>query len=379
MKRVVILGAGLIGKTIAADLCNRCKVVCADIDKHALEKLQQSLPVETVEIDFTDTAALRALIEPCDLVIGAVPGFLGYQVLSHVIEAGKNVVDISFFPEDPFLLDQLAKANNVTAIVDCGVAPGLCNILAGHHNRRAKLSRYDCIVGGLPVVRKLPYEYKAVFSPADVLEEYTRPARYIADGQLVEAEALSDIETVFFNEVGDLESFNTDGLRTLMTTLKDTRNMKEKTLRYPGHAALMKIFRDSGFFSKKPMKAGNASIAPLEVTSRLLFPEWKMNPGDEDFTVMRVTLEDSQHQYQYTLLDRYDRTMHTSSMARTTGYTCTAAATLLLENKFSKKGINPPEYIGADENCFREIMNYLSERNVRFEVTYTPQSQTVNA
>ncbi|MEP7170810.1 MAG: saccharopine dehydrogenase C-terminal domain-containing protein, partial [Bacteroidota bacterium] len=287
------------------------------------------------------------------------------------IESKKDLVDISFFPEDAFLLDDLAKQNNVTAVVDCGVAPGLCNMMAGLHNKQMKLSSYECLVGGLPIVRTKPYEYKAPFSPIDVLEEYTRPARYIENGKLIVKEALSEVEQINFEQCGTLEYFNSDGLRSLITTLPDVPDMKEKTLRYPGHADLMRIYRESGFFEKNKIKIKNSEVAPIDLISKLLFSEWKYKPGEEDFTIMRVTLagkdEKSEMKIIYTLYDRYNRETETMSMARTTGYTCTAAAHLIFENKFSHKGISPPEFVGEDEKCFDAVVNYLKERKVVFK------------
>jgi saccharopine dehydrogenase-like NADP-dependent oxidoreductase len=300
-----------------------------------------------------------------------VPGFLGFNVLKTCIESGKNVVDISFFPEDAFLLHDLAKEKNVTAVVDCGVAPGLCNMMAGLHNKQMKLTSYECLVGGLPIVRTKPYEYKAPFSPIDVIEEYTRPARYIENGKLITKEALTEIEEINFDECGTLESFNTDGLRSLMFTMPQVQNMKEKTLRYPGHATLMKVFRDTGFFEKNKIKLKSAEVAPVDLISKLLFAKWKYNQGEEDFTIMRVTLGGSDDKGElkivYTLYDRYHHATKTMSMARTTGYTCTSTARLVLENKFTRKGISPPEFVGEDPFCFNSVVNYLEERNVFFK------------
>src|SRR5205085_2546835 len=170
------------------------------------------------------------------------------------------------------------KKNNVTAVVDCGVAPGLCNIIAGYHHKRMKVTGYECLVGGLPVKREWPFDYKAVFSPADVIEEYTRPARYIENGNQVVKEALTDIEKIIFDETGELESFNSDGLRSLAHTMPNVPNMKEKTLRYAGHAELMKVFRETGLFSKVPVDIKGTKVTPLELTSSLLFPKWKLKP-----------------------------------------------------------------------------------------------------
>lgn len=364
--KIVVLGAGLIGKTIAIDLSPAYDVTCADIHEATLQAIAEQHPVKTAVCNFRDTNALKKLIQPFDLVVGAVPGFMGYETLKTIIEAGKNVADISFFPEDAFELDELAKKHNVTAVVDCGVAPGMCNIIAGYHDTQSKLNYYECLVGGLPVVREWPYEYKAVFSPIDVIEEYTRPARYVEGGQIVTREALSDAEYIYFDQVGTLESFNTDGLRSLMLTMPHVPNMKEKTLRYPGHIALMKVFRETGFFDKEKIEVDGHSISPLSFTSKLLFPKWKMKKDEEDFTIMRVTVDDGAEKNVYVLLDRYDKKTQATSMARTTGYTCAAIAKLILENKFTRKGICPPEYVGAADGCFEDILHYLAGRNVHY-------------
>ena len=366
----------MVGNAIVADLCKDNDVTCADINREVLNAISKKLSVKTVPCDFSNISEVKKTIAPFDLVIGAVPGFLGFEVLKAIIESKKNVVDISFFPEDAFLLDAIAKENNVTAVVDCGVAPGLCNMMAGLHNKQMKLTSYECLVGGLPILRTKPYEYKAPFSPVDVLEEYTRPARYIKNGKLVTKEALSEVEQINFEECGMLEYFNTDGLRSLMFTMPHIPDMKEKTLRYPGHADLMRIFRESGFFEKSKIKVRNTEVAPIDLISKLLFSQWKYQPGEEDFTIMRVTLEGTAEKGKvkiiYTLYDRYNKETQTMSMARTTGYTCTAAARLVMENIYTRKGISPPEFIGEDENCFEFVVNYLKERKVIFkkEIVY---------
>lgn len=361
--KVIVLGAGLIGKTIAVDLSKQRDVTCADLNASALQELS-SYKIKTKSCDFSNEEELKKTIQPFDLVIGAVPGFMGFNILKQIIEAGKNVVDISFFPENSLTLDALAKKNNVTAIVDCGVAPGLCNLLAGYHNAEAALTFYECLVGGLPAVRQWPYEYKAVFSPVDVIEEYTRPARYVENGKLVTREALSDAEYVDFEGIGTLEAFNTDGLRTLAETMPHVKDMKEKTLRYPGHIELMRVLRETGFFDKKEIEMNGVKISPLAFTSRLLFPKWKLKKGEADFTIMRVTVRNAKGNYTYTLSDKADLANGITSMARTTAYTCTAAAHLLLSNKFTQKGVCPPEYVGADKTAFEGVLKYLSERNV---------------
>ena len=312
-------------------------------------------------------------MQPFDIVVGAVPGFLGLQTARAVIEAGKDMVDISFFPEDPFVLDELAKNKKVTVVTDCGVAPGMGNVILGYHHKRMKINSYECVVGGLPVVREWPYEYKAVFSPIDVIEEYLRPARYVQHGALITREALSDPELIHFPEVGTLESWNSDGLRSLIRTMPDIPNMIEKTLRYPGCIEYLKVLRESGFFSYDALDINGVSVRPIDLTAKLLFPKWKLKPGEEEFTVMRIRIEGEEQGkakcYEYNLFDRTDRVTGTLSMARTTGYTCTAAVNLVLEGRFKRKGIIPPEYLGENESDFVYIMDHLKARGIEYRVT----------
>lgn len=371
-KKVIVLGAGMVGRAMAIDLAQRYDVTAVDVNAHALARLRQERALHTIVADLSQTETVRQLVTDYDLVIGAVPGFLGFQTLKTVIESRKDIIDISFFSEDPFQLDALAQQQGVTAVIDCGVAPGMCNILLGYHNARMTVERYECLVGGLPVKRSWPYQYKAPFSPIDVIEEYTRPARYVENGALVTREALSDVEHIEFEQIGTLEAFNTDGLRTLLKTMK-IPNMREKTLRYPQHSEYIKVLRETGFFSTEPIEINKTKLSPLEVTARLLFPKWRLEPDEPEFTIMRVTIrgtENGQHkEYVYDLLDRFDPKTKTSSMARTTGYTCTAVATLVLEGAFTRKGIIPPEYVGADERCFRAVLDYQQARGIHYHCT----------
>jgi saccharopine dehydrogenase-like NADP-dependent oxidoreductase len=375
VKRIIVLGAGLVGKEMAKDLTKYYDVTAVDRSEAALTSAFKDYPrVKTLVADLSDPARITRLVEPFDIVVGAMPGFMGKATLKAVIEAGRDVMDIAFFPEDPFDLDDLAKSKGVTAIVDFGVAPGMSNMFAGYHQKQmASLSRIEILVGGLPVVREFPFEYKAVFSPIDVIEEYTRPARYIENGHEVVRTALSDAELLFFPGIGTLESFNTDGLRSLAKTIH-CPNMKEKTLRFPGHIRLMEVLRESGFFDKTPIEVRGAMISPLEFTSRVMFPKWQLKPGEEDFTVMRVIVEgdDAQGRHEtvtYDLLDRFDTTHKVTSMARTTGYTGTAGVRLLAEGKFKRPGVNPPEFVGEVPACLEFVLAHLAERNIHYEKT----------
>lgn len=366
MKKVIVLGAGLVGSTIASELDEYYSVTSVDSYSNRLKPLKDK-KINSIISDLSSEEEIKKVIKDYDLVIGALPGFMGFKVLQAIIEAGKDVVDISFFPEDPFLLDELAKQKGVTAIVDCGVSPGLSNIILGYHYQRMKISNYKCIVGGLPYKREWPFQYKAFFSPIDVIEEYTRPARIVVDGKLIEKEALSDPEIINYKEVGDLEAFNTDGLRSLLKTV-EIPNMIEKTLRYPGHIELMKIFREVGFFSDREIEVGGKSIRPIDVTAKLIFPFWSPKKGEEDFTILDLLIEGNengnQSSHQYFVFDSYDSVNENSSMARTTGFTCCAAARYFLEHNYKRKGICPPEYLGEDEKCFNYVSSFLRKKGI---------------
>lgn len=370
--RVAVLGCGLVGHAIVADLAagGEFAVTAVDREPGRLACVENTPGVRTQVADLADGAQLARVIADAELVVGAVPGFLGFRTLQRALELGKPVVDISFFPEDPFELDALARSSGLPAFVDCGVAPGCSNLLAGWATRRLDaVERFVCFVGGLPVVRTWPWEYKAPFSPADVLEEYTRPARLVEGGTLVTKAALSDPELVEFEGIGTLEAFNTDGLRTLLRTLA-VPNMSEKTLRYPGHSEKIRVLRESGFLATEPVLLGGTEVAPRALASRLLFRLWHLGPEDEDFTVMRVIAEGRRAgtgvRLQWDLHDRYDRPSRTASMARTTGYTCTAVVRLWARGRLAPTGVVPLELLGREEGVAKWILADLARHGVCF-------------
>ena len=375
MSNIIVLGAGMVGSAMAIDLAKNHDVTISDFDQKVLNKVKEKCQsLQTLHLDVTNKYGLQKAIEPFDLVICAVPGFLGYRTLKTIIQAKRNVIDISFFPENALDLDQLAKDNDVTAIVDCGVAPGMDNLILGYYNDKLKLTDFECLVGGLPKVKKWPFNYKAPFSPIDVIEEYTRPARYVENGKLVIKPALSDCEFIEFDNVGTLESFNSDGLRSIIYTMPHIANMKEKTLRYPGHVEYIKVLQESGFFSKNKIELNGKLISPLEFTSTILFNEWKLADDEDEITVMKVMVrgtnaDNKVEEITYHLFDQYCDESKTSSMARSTGYTATAAANMFLEGLFKKKGVFPPELVGKYDDCFHYIVNYLEDRNVIYKKT----------
>lgn len=376
MAKAVVLGAGMVGSVMAADLMGQgFDTTIADIRRENLDAACARSPVRPVEADLSDVAAIRRVVEPADVVVGALSSRIGFKALRAVIEAGKNYADISFMSEDFTELGALAKRAGVTVVTDCGVAPGMSHILAAHG--AGLLDRCDAIeiyVGGLPRIRTWPFDYKAAFSPADVIEEYVRPARIVEHGKVVVRPALSEPELMDFAGVGTLEAFNTDGLRSLCTTL-NVPFMKEKTLRFPGHIDLMRAMRETGLFSEDEIDIRGVKVRPLDVTSRLLFPKWTYQPGEEDLTVMRVTATGIKGTravtHTWELLDFHHLPTNTSSMSRTTGFPCAIVAGMLAKGTLQSPGVNPPERLGMRPEVVKALLSEQARRGISYRYLET--------
>lgn len=376
-KKIIVLGCGLVGRTIARDLAadDELTVAIADVRPENLARVSSHGHIQTYPRDLSDPVALAELISSFDVVVGALASALGYRTLRTVIEAGKPYCDISFMPEDADQLDALAKDRGVTAIVDCGVAPGLSNLLAAYASRQLDETHdVDICVGGLPKVRRWPFEYKAPFAPIDVLAEYTRPSRVIVDGRPVTKLALSEPELIDLPHIGTLEAFITDGLRSLTRTLS-ARNMRERTLRFPGHCELMRVFRETGLFGEEPIEVHGQHVRPIDLTAALLFPKWQHGPNEPEFTVMRVTVDGTKDgtptRYTYDLYDEFDEATGMSSMSRTTGFPPAILARKLASGELTKPGVFAPEGLADDEAIVTHVREELSRRGVEIEERVT--------
>lgn len=355
MKKILVLGGGRIGSAIAHNLSQDHQVTLADLSVDHLSHLSDR--VQLVECHAGDDDALTELTSPFEWVVGALPSRMGFDRLKKLIELGKNVVDISFFAEDALALDALAKEKGVTAVVDFGLAPGISNLFAGHFiDQFDRVDEFTCMVGGVPVERVKPFEYKAPFAPLDVIEEYTRPARMMRQGQVTVFPAMSEIESVYFPGIGHMEAFNTDGLRSLLKTV-DIPNMSEKTIRYNGHAGFIQQLIDAGFF--KPDH--------IDATAKVLLEQWQFNENEPDLTVMQIQGKGQKNGQDvvetYQLIDHYDHQQNISSMARTTGYTCAAGLRLALNHDLPH-GVLPPEMIGQNNEWFAVILDELAQQQV---------------
>ena len=371
MSSAVVLGAGMVGTAMAWDMRRQgFDVTVIDARESALDRVKAKADVRTERADLSDDATLRRAVAPYDIVLGALSSAMGFASLKSVIAAGKTYVDISFMAENAWELDALAKEHGVTAVVDCGVGPGMSNMLIGRAvSRMSRSDRVDILVGGLPVVRRWPYEYKAPFAPSDVFEEYVRPARIVENGKIVLKAALSEPELVHFDGFGTLEAFNTDGLRSLAYTL-DVPYMRERTMRYPGHIEIMRVLRESGFFSTDEVEVGGAKVRPLDLTSKLIVPHWTFDEGEADVTVMRIEVEGIEDGARvcrtWDLVDRYDPETGFRSMSRTTGFPATIVAGMLAKGAFRTPGVHPPEVLGKVPGFVEEVLAELEKRGIFF-------------
>ena len=372
MPKAVVLGCGKVGSVMARDLAGSegWTVVSADPSEDSLAQVSGLEDIETRCVDCSDQDVVRELAESHDIVLGALPSTLGYRAMETTIRTGTPMCDISFMTDDFLALDELAKEHGVTVIPDCGVAPGMSNMLSGWGV--SKLDRADFVeilVGGIPRERFQPWEYKAGFSPYDVIEEYVRPSRVVENGEIVIKEALSEPELIDFPGIGTLESFNTDGLLTLAETL-DVPTMRERTMRYPGHIALARAFRDTGLFSEEPVEVDGVQVVPRALLAKLLFPKWTFEPMEEDITVMRVVVEGELDgvptRLKWDLLDRLDPVTGFTSMSRTTGFTCTVVARMMMDGTLKTPGVFAPEMIATEDGILDAILAGLAERGVHY-------------
>jgi len=369
--KVSVLGAGRIGGAIAS-FCTELgmEVTAVDPNKAQLDRVQNCSHVRC-EDPVNNTKVLHDIFDNSDVTVCALPGAMGNFIVGQAAEYGTRLVDISYAPEDSHdAWNETAIAHGAQIVIDIGVAPGIANVYIGR-----AIDWFDEVhnaayyVGGLPVIRRKPFEYTATWSPADIIEEYTRPARYKEFNTIKSMEVFSDLELMDIPGVGTVEAFSTDGLRTLLTST-DIPNLKEKTLRWPGHAKLITMLRDIGLFNKNVISAGPYRVTPRYVAEALLKDQWKPEEDDPDFTVLKVEAEGiyqgKKSKVEYFLKVESDQEY--SSMALSTGWPAAIAAYMMCEGKFFK-GVCRPEVIGMDPKLFRPF-----EADLRGVGLYVSQS-----
>lgn len=373
--RIVILGCGNIGSVAAADLADSRRtdeIVIADKSKTRVREVAKKVGGENVswmEFDASKYDELVKVLEKFDLALGFLPGTLGYQLTEACIDAKTDLVDVSYMAKDSMLLDGAALEAGITVVPDCGFAPGISNILVGHAVKQLdNVKTIHIMVGGLPERRLPPLDYIVTWSTDSLIDEYTRKTTIIKKGEKVEVDSLSGLEEVDFPSVGKLEAFYTDGLRTLIHTMKNVEEMWEKTLRYKGHAKKIRLLNDLGFFDEDNIDIDGLQVSPRRFTARLL-GKTLCKPKVRDLVAMEVEVcgfknsEKTCHVYR--LLDFYDKTRGITAMARTTAYPASIAGQLILKEALKTKGVVPTEKIGMDRKLFSQILKDLESHGVR--------------
>ena len=357
----------MIGSFIAEELCNDFEVMVVDNNKSTLNQIEKrNHRISAINFDVKN-GIIEDIIANYDLAVNCLPGFMGFEMLKKIIQCKVSCVDISFMPENCLELSEFALENNCLVIPDAGVAPGLSNLIIGNIVANNKIEEIQTMVGGLPKRKNPPWNYKAPFSPIDVIEEYTRPARIRINGKTEVREALSKKQRLEVEGIGELEAFLTDGLRTLLDSkgsLSEVPNLMEFTIRYPGHCDLIRKMISDGKFSNVNVKG--KKITRKEETSGELFESWKLEEGEEEFTFMLILAVPSEgNEISYTIYDEF--TEGATSMARTTGLTACAFSRLVLENKIKEKGVICPETLGMNNIFYDYVLNYLRDRGILIE------------
>ena len=373
--RILVLGYGNIGSVLATDLAesmSSIEIVIAGRHRDKAEEAATFINRENVagfQLDANDYHGLVDTMKEFDLVIGTLPGNVGYRSVKAAVEAGVDMVDVSYMSENPLTLNEDAIKANVTIVPDCGVAPGLSNMLVGRViSEFDRVENIHVMVGGLPEEPVPPLGYVITWSVEGLIDEYTRMAKIVENGEVVEVEALTGLEEIEFPGVGKLEGFYTDGLRTLIHTIKGVKNMWEKTLRYPGHVEKIMLLKNLGFFDEHPIEVENARLLPRKITIKLL-EEKLQRPEIKDILAMKVEVSGrvgrSRKRYVYHLLDRYDQKRSVTAMARTTAYPASIVAQLIIQRAIEEKGVIPLEKLGVREKIFNEILAELKKRQVQ--------------
>ncbi len=324
--------------------------------------------VETRNVYLKDTEDIYRSIKDVDVVVNALPGKFGKYSWLTAIKAGVDLVDVSYSPNDPTQYHVQANDAGVTIVPDAGVAPGLSSMMAGRaYAQLEEAKELKIYVGGIPERPIPPLGYLVTWSPEDLIEEYVRPARVIHSGKVVEKPAVSELEKIFMPGVGELEAFLTDGLRTMLRTLKGVDTMEEKTLRWPGHAEKIELLKTLGYLDKISLNLNDSNVTPADVTAKL-FRE-KLKGDSKDMVVLKViaigrsSLDNVEIEYR--MVDRYDESTSFSAVARTTAFTASGILKLITEGAIPGPGVIPPEIIGMDESLFSSIAEWLSWRGIR--------------
>lgn len=366
--KALVLGAGMMGRAIAYDIA-RAKgvdeVVLGDISLKVAKEVARWAGkdnIRPVKADVSKLDSIKKLMKGMDVAVGAVSYRFNVALSKAAIACKVNFNDLggnnTVVQNQLALCDKALKAG-VTIVPDCGLAPGMVALLVARAVE--KLGTADDVkirVGGLPTHPQGPLNYKIVFQPDGLINEYVEPAVALRDGKKVELECLTDIEELEFPPpFGKLEAFVTSGgASTLPDTMKDrVRNLDYKTIRYPGHAEKFRAVLSIGLGSTKPVKVGDVRIAPRALLNHMLLLAPELNYPDRDSVLVRVTATKGDRKVKYELVDLGEPQLGITAMMRTTAFPASTVAWMLGSGKVSKKGAYPQELCIPAEQFIREI------------------------
>jgi len=361
--QVVILGGGNIGSFVANELVSDgFDVSILDSSLECLNLCKSLTPnVSISTFDATNVNDYESKLSDSTLVVNALPGPIGHLALQNIVNLGLPCVDVSFTSEDPRILkDKVIKSNSLV-IADTGIAPGLSNLLSADLVTNKKIQTLEIFVGGLPFRRTPPWEYAAPFSPIDVIAEYTRPARIKINNKLETRPALSGLKHLDIEGIGTLEAFLTDGLRSLLDL--NVPNMKEYTLRYPGHAEKITKLKNQNLLSDEIIEIDGVPMTKLKLTSLELFEQWKLIPGEPEFTHLIISGTDNDGAvYGWQIHD--EGLDGWSSMSRTTGLPTVSFCKMILDQTIKDTGVFMPEYFGTNSSIINRIIEDFKTKGI---------------
>jgi len=365
-----------MGSVIAWDLAraeNVDGVVVADIDPEKLVRVKKAAgkKLSTEQLNVNDAPKLSRFLKGFDVVASALPHGSLHSADVTAVKAGARLVNIAF-EDEQMQLDSEAKKSGSLLVPGCGVAPGLGGILVAEGARElGGATEGHVMVGGLPQKPRPPFGYGLVFSIVGLLREYTDEARIVRGGRVVKVKPFDEVKRVDFPApIGTCEGFYTDGLATLLYSMKGFKELDEMTLRWPGHAEKIKLLADAGFLSKQRIKVGEVEVSPHDVSAALLSKE--LSGGDpEDMTLMRVEVRGSAGQIVYDIVDYYDPKNRVTSMGKTTGYTGSIVTQMVGSGEVKGKGVIPPE-VALGSEAVGKLIAELAKRGVKISEKQVP-------
>jgi lysine 6-dehydrogenase len=356
---MLVLGAGLQGSACAYDLLQSGEVTEVRLADVNIDHLPGFLAPYSgkrlipTPLDVRNAEGVRALMRESDAVMSAIPYYFNLDLARHAAETGVHFCDLggnTDIVEEQKKLDSVAREKGITIVPDCGLAPGMVNILAQHGIEQLDtVDEVKIFVGGLPQHPEPPLNYQIVYSLEGVLDYYTTLSWIVRDGKRVQMKALSEVEPVHFDSpVGELEAFHTAGGLSTMALRYESEipKMEYKTLRYPGHAKIMEAIRDLGFLDLEPIDVKGVRVAPRDLAVTVMGPRLTKADG-KDLVALRVTVSGTKSgkpkTIKYELVDRYDEERGISAMMRTTGYSLSITGQMQARGEVQPVGVHTPD------------------------------------